>query len=109
MTWRKLGRVYAPDGSLWWARQYTHLPTAELRTDGSIRVYFAGLDEAKCGRIGFVDVSADNPTSVLAAAEHPVLDLGEAGCFDDCGVNPSALIETDLGTFLYYIGWQRCE
>lgn len=108
MRWRKLGRVYVPDGGLWWARRYAHLPTAEVRND-CVRIYFAGLDDRNYGRIGFVEVRAADPTKVVAVREEPVLDLGEPGCFDDCGVNPSAIVATELGTRLYYIGWQRGE
>lgn len=109
MRWRKLGLVYMPDGSQWWARHYAHLPTAEVVTDGLIRIYFASLDEQKRGRIGFVDVETKDPTKAVAVSEKPVLDVGEPGCFDDSGVNPSSLIGTDLGNCLYYIGWQRSE
>jgi hypothetical protein len=109
MRWRKLGLVFAPDGSQPWARAYAHLPTAVAAEDGRIRVYFAGLDDRRVGRIGLVELDAADPTRVLVAHGTPVLDVGEPGTFDDCGVNPSAIVRAGDRVRLYYIGWQRTE
>ncbi len=99
--------MWAPDGSLWWARSYALLPTVEVLSDDVIRVYFASLDDEKYGRVGFVDLDAGNPLRVVATSEKPVLDLGESGTFDDSGVNPSCVLRRAGVTSLYYIGWQR--
>src|SRR5256885_13281525 len=107
MRWRKLGHVYAPTGEHVWARQYAHLPTRVAWDERTIRVYFAGLDEQKFGRVGYVDVDANDPTRVLRVAREPVLDLGEPGAFDDSGVNPSCLLRVGERWRMYYIGWQR--
>lgn len=109
MLWRKLGLVYAPTGERWWARSYATIPTAEIVSNQIIRVYFAALDENRFGRIGYVDVDADNPTRVLFETPEPILDLGELGTFDDSGVNPSCVLIISGKKYLYYIGWQRCE
>lgn len=107
MRWRKLSRVYAPTGQYPWARQYAHLPTPVVLEPGRIRVYFAGLDAEKYGRVGYVDVAANDPTRILTEAREPVLDLGEPGTFDDCGVNPSCVVRAGDRWRMYYIGWQR--
>ncbi len=109
MKWRKLGLTYAPSGELWWARSYATIPTAEVLDDERIRVYFASLDENRFGRIGYVDLDANDPTRVLNETREPILDIGELGTFDDSGVNPSCIISVDGKKYLYYIGWQRCE
>lgn len=106
MRWRKLGRVYVPPGDQWWAREYAHLPTVDVLAD-RLRVYFAGLDADKFGRVGYVDVSRDDPTQVIAVGDEPVLDLGEPGTFDDSGVNPSAIVHWQGHKLMFYIGWQR--
>ena len=97
MRWRKLGRVYAPTGEYAWARQYAHLPTSVVLEEGRIRVYFAGLDEQRFGRIGYADLDANDPTRVLDVSREPALDLGEPGMFDDCGVNPSCVVRDGVG------------
>jgi hypothetical protein len=109
MKWRKGGLIYAPSGGLWWARSYATIPTAEVIDDQIIRVYFASLDENRYGRIGYVDLDADDPKRVLYETKEPVLDLGELGTFDDSGVNPSCVLNVAGKKYLYYIGWQRCE
>lgn len=109
MKWQKRGRVYAPSGDLWWARSHALLPTAEVIDTQVIRVYFSSLDEARYGRIGYVDVQADDPTRVLYETKEPVLDIGQHGAFDDSGVNPSCITPVQGRKYLYYIGWQRCE
>lgn len=109
MKWRKLGRIFAPDGSRRWARSYAIIPTAELVDDDRLRVYYASIDEERNGRIGVLELDARNPTHILHDRPDPVLDIGELGCFDDSGVNPSALVQSEVGAVMYYIGWQRCE
>jgi hypothetical protein len=109
MSWRKLGHVFVPDGSLWWARTNASFPTVQARDDGRIRVYFTALDDQMDGRTGWVDVDADDPLRVIAAAERPVLDIGGLGEFDDCGANAFGIAASGGRTLLFYQGWQRTQ
>jgi predicted GH43/DUF377 family glycosyl hydrolase len=109
MKWHKGGLIYAPSGDLWWARSYATIPTAEVIDNHVIRVYFASLDEKRNGRIGYVDVDANDPGRILSETKEPVLELGQPGTFDDSGVNPSSVLNMAGEKYLYYIGWQRCE
>ncbi|MFQ5544345.1 MAG: hypothetical protein ACE5FE_00065 [Acidiferrobacterales bacterium] len=109
MKWHKRGLVYRPRGDLWWAKKYALLPTASVSDDQVIRVYFASLDEELYGRIGYVEVDVDSPQQILYESQGAVLDIGELGTFDDCGVNPSSVMKFGGRMYLYYIGWQRCE
>lgn len=101
--------MWAPDGSLWWARSYALLPTVEIASDDSVRVYFASLDDQMYGRVGVLELDAQDPLRVVAVCEEPVLDLGPLGAFDDSGVNPSCVLNSAGQRVLYYIGWQRCS
>ena len=107
--WLKQGLIYCPSGELWWARRYAYLPTVEVISQNRLRIYFASLDENKYGRIGFIDVDAEQPKNILFVSQEPILDLGEIGCFDDCGVNPSYILNASGKKYLYYVGWQKCE
>ena len=109
IRWAKRGLIYAPSGRQAWAQTYATLPTAQVLNQDVIRVYFAALNEQKMGRIGYVDVEAKNPSRIIGQSEEPVLDLGPIGTFDDSGVNPSCVLTLADKTYLYYIGWQRCE
>lgn len=109
MEWKKLGLIYVPDGSQWWAKEYAHIPTIDIIDEELIRVYFAGLDENNYGRIGYVDLDINDPTKVLEIGQEPVLNIGELGTFDDCGVVPSCIINLENKKALFYIGFQRAE
>jgi predicted GH43/DUF377 family glycosyl hydrolase len=63
-------------------------------------------DADMVGRIGWVDVSAEDPTAVLAVSEEPVLEIGQPGAFDDNGVVPTCAVEVGDRLFLYYVGFQ---
>jgi predicted GH43/DUF377 family glycosyl hydrolase len=109
MGWKKLGHVYNATGESWWAVRAAHLPTPQLIDDHTLRVYFGAVDEKQFGRIGAVEVALDDPCRVLRVTEQPLLDLGELGSFDDCGVVPSAVINLEGAIGLYYVGFQRAE
>lgn len=109
MKWQKQGLIYAPSGELWWAKSYATIPTADVIGKRRLRIYFAAVDENRFGRIGYVEVDAENPQRILYETKEPVLDIGPLGTFDDRGVNPSCLINVNGQKYLYYIGWQRTE
>ena len=79
MKWNKKGRIYVPDGSKPWAKKYAFPPTPYFLNDEVIRMYVAFCDENTVGRIGYVDVLADNPSQVLGVSDNPVLDIGTPG------------------------------
>jgi hypothetical protein len=106
LKWRKLGRVWAPAGDLWWARTHAFIPTP-LLLDDRIRVYVTTLDERQYGRVAFVDLDRRDPMTVIGSAAEPLLDLGSLGAFDEAGVNASSVVRNGAEEWLYYIGWQR--
>jgi predicted GH43/DUF377 family glycosyl hydrolase len=108
MRWEKREHVYVPDGSRWWARRNASFPTVEVMGD-VLRVYFVALDDESCGRTGYVDLDASDPSLILREGEEPVLDLGEIGAFDDCGANAFSIVTDGPRKHLYYQGWQRTE
>lgn len=109
MSWIKKGLVWKPNPSLWWQQYYGILPTPEyLEKEQRIRVYFATACKDKYGRITYIDLDANDPSKVLYEAPEPILDIGDMGTFDDCGVNVSAIVNTPQGQkMLYYVGYQR--
>jgi hypothetical protein len=106
MRWRKLGRVYVPDGNEPWARSHAMIPTPVAMPDGGLRIYFASCDDKGIGRIGYADLDPRDPTRILRRAAKPVLDIGRPGCFDDNGVNPTCAIWRGGELWLYYVGYQ---
>lgn len=108
-TWERLGRVYHETGNGSWRASHAYIPTAYLVSPDRVRVFLAFRDRDNMGRIGYVDVSASDPTQVLAVSEKPSLDLGKAGMFDEHGVSPLSLVFYGSNLYLFYAGWQRSE
>lgn len=108
MKWKKGGLIYAPSGSLWWAKSYALIPTAEV-LENSVRIYYSSVDENMFGRIGSLELDINNLNRIIRMDNEPLLDLGSLGTFDDSGVNASCVINFNGKKYLYYIGWQRAE
>ncbi len=107
MRWRRLGRIWAPDGTLPWARAHAMLPTPLPLPDGRLRVLLACTDAQTVSRIGWVDLDGDDPRRVVGWAREPVLDIGAPGRFDDNGVNPCSVLALPDGRVrLWYVGYQ---
>ncbi len=110
MKWRKLGRIYAPDGSTWWQKKYAFPPTPLLLTgaDGkeTLRLYCTFCDENTVGRLGWVDVNPANPLQVLAVSKEPILADGQPGTFDENGLLPTRVMRVGDEIWCYYVGYQ---
>lgn len=105
MKWRKLGVVYVPDGTLWWARTHATCPTP-FASGNVIRVYIQCRDADNVGRVGFVEVAADEPSRLLRVHPEPVFDIGLPGTFDEQGVLPTSILSVDNSLYLYYVGFE---
>jgi predicted GH43/DUF377 family glycosyl hydrolase len=106
MKWRKMGRVYVPDGSMWWAKKYAFPPTPHFLNEEVIRMFVCFCDENMVGRVGYVDILADNPSEVVAVSAEPVLDIGTPGAFDENGLLPTCVLDVDGRLYMYYVGYQ---
>ncbi len=106
MKWNKKGRIYVPDGTKSWRSKYAFPPTPYFLNDEVIRMYVAFCDKNIIGRIGYVDILADNPLEILGVSEEPVLDIGSPGAFDENGILPTSIVEVDDRLYLYYVGYQ---
>jgi hypothetical protein len=106
MKWKKMGRIYVPDGSMPWAKKYAFPPTPYFLSDDVLRIYVAFCDEQMVGRIGYVDISAENPAEVLAVSREPILDIGTPGAFDENGLLPTSVLDVNGQIYMYYVGYQ---
>jgi predicted GH43/DUF377 family glycosyl hydrolase len=105
MIWEKKGRIFEPDGSLWWAKRYAAIPTPVLLDDNTIRIIISSRDDEGVSRIGYLDVDAGDPAEIKAVSQEPILDIGTAGNFDDNGVLPSCYIDLGEKKLLFYMGF----
>jgi len=106
VIWNKKGSIYLSpfDGS--WRDNSALTPTAFLLNANIIRNYVSFRDTNGTGRIGYVDVDADDPSKVLKISDQPVLDVGLAGMFDDNGVILGDVIRVGEKVYMYYVGFQ---
>lgn len=110
LRWHKLGLVWHPPGTQGWARSHAMIPTPLLEANGSLRIYYSACDALGIARPAWVDLDADDPTRVLAAASAPLLDTGRPGTFDDNGAVVTSVVAVDERTrFLYYVGFELCH
>jgi hypothetical protein len=105
MKWKKMGRIFPAAGS----EQLTgHAfpPVPFFINEDVIRVYLGFCDEKTVGRIGYIDLAADNPLKILAVSQTPLLDIGGPGTFDDNGLLPTCVLRAGSEIFMYYTGYQ---
>lgn len=107
MKWEKKGLIYKSNKKFFWNQKYAILPTPYLLNEKTIRIFFGTTDKNNYGRISYVDVNAQNPSEVIYKHNDYVLDIGEDGTFDDCGVVPSCIIKKNEEYLLYTVGFQR--
>ena len=107
MKWEKKGLIFKPSGDLPWSLSHAQVPIAEyLEKDNQIKVYYSTRNEFGFSLPGYVLLDGDNPKRIIEVGTQPILQLGELGTFDDCGVMPSWLVNKGDGEkWLYYIGW----
>ncbi len=106
--WQKMGVVFHVNQLSEWMNSHASFPKALLMND-CIRVFFATRDVNNRGRIGYADLDLNDPLRVINVSQQPVLDLGEPGTFDDCGVTPSSVMWYGDDIYLYYHGWNALQ
>ena len=70
-----------------------------------LRVYFTCRTKDGAGRPSYVDLNPDNPSEVLFVNKKPLLEFGNVGYFDDNGVVPCTVIESNGKYYMYYTGF----
>ncbi len=105
LAWRKRGLVFSPPGAPAWMTSHASLPLGLRLPDGRHRIYFASRDATNRSHVGWVEMNLDRPTEDVVVATEPALAPGPLGCFDDHGVYPASLVESDGRLLLFYIGW----
>ncbi|MBA3663513.1 MAG: hypothetical protein H0W61_04800 [Bacteroidetes bacterium] len=100
----KKGLIFSIDKMADWAQTHAQVPTVDLIGD-RFRIYFSTRDSFNRSLTSYIEVSADNPKDILYVHDKPILDFGKLGCFDDCGVMPSYIMNVGNKKYMYYCGW----
>lgn len=106
--WTKKGLVFetARHGVGGWMRHSALTPTPHRIDDELIRVYAGFRDDDGVSRVGYVDVRADDPATIVRVSAEPVLDIGRGGCFDDNGMILGDVVDAPGGLHMFYVGFQ---
>lgn len=113
--WKKLGKVFDPKDlpASSWMKEFAQSPSVLVFRD-FVRVYFCtrpspSADGQYMSYLSYIDLSRKNLLEIIRICEHPVLDLGGLGTFDEFGTNPASIIQHEDEVRVYYAGWTRCE
>ena len=109
LSFEKIGFVFKPNGEREWWQSRCMAPVPIMLNKETIRVYMGCWDRHEISRIGYIDVSSQDPTKVLGVAEKPVLDIGRPGMFDDNGVFPAHAYIHQGEILFYYTGFQLSD
>jgi hypothetical protein len=105
MSWRRVGRIFVPDGSAPWARSHAALPVPVHAGGDVFRIFFSSRDHENRSHVGWADVEVSETPRVVASASTPVLIPGADGSFDDSGIGIGCAVRADDGLAIYYMGW----
>ena len=72
-----------------------------------LRLFYSSRCDDDMMYPNFVDVNPDNPSEILFVNEHPILELGKPGAFDDSGITIGSVQKLGNDYFAYYTGWKR--
>jgi hypothetical protein len=113
VNWEKKGIVFEPNSRYPWMHCYAQNPNAILLKD-VVRVFFncrprQSPDGNWSSYIGFVDLSRGDLSRIARISEHPVLDHGEIGAFDQFGTMSGSTVVNGERIFNYYVGWSQCK
>ena len=113
LKWQYLGLTFPVDQHSTgpWMQQFAQAPSS-LRLGDDLRIFFATRSNPDSqyryvSRIGWVDVSPDDPTRVREVSPQPVMDVGGRGEFDEFGTYPFSAIPHKDGFLAAYAGWTR--
>jgi predicted GH43/DUF377 family glycosyl hydrolase len=114
-NWKKLGRIFNPKEvlNLDYLKEFAQAPSILIFED-FIRVYFScrpnpDQNGQYVSYSTFLDLDRNNLFSIINISTSPILDLGEAGTFDEFGTYPVSVIKFNDEFRAYYAGWTRCE
>lgn len=105
--WNKKGLIFSANGQFEWMQTHAQLPVADLVSEDTVRVYYAGRNSSSVSSIGFAEFDINNGFKLKRLSEEPVLKPGSIGTFDEHGVFPASIVTHNGQKWLYYIGWNK--
>ena len=87
-------------------RTHASNPVAMHLNDDVIRIFFGSRDDNQRSHIWYLGIELkDDKFNLIGLAKDPVLHHGDLGAFDDSGVSIGCIVQNNLVSHLYYMGW----
>jgi hypothetical protein len=107
MKWTKKNKICDMNTlGLDWYKKNSMVPVPYLINDETIRIFLTMCDDKNVGRIGYVDVNANDPSEIKGYSKEPLIDIGFDGTFDDSGVVTSSLFDYEGKLYMFYSGYE---
>ncbi len=106
ITWQKKGLIYCPDGAGYF-KTHAARPIPYRLSEDILRLFFSSRDDDDRMLPTFIDLDIRDPARIINVCDHPLVGLGDPGCFDDSGVTLGNSVEFDNEVLFYYSGWKR--
>ncbi|MBI3620472.1 hypothetical protein HY214_05030 [Candidatus Roizmanbacteria bacterium] len=107
MKWKKLGRIFTPDGKSSWMKSHAALPFAETLSGNWLRVYFNSRDTQNRCHVASLELNITKLDKIRALSKKPLLSPGDLGSFDEFGAMLSWKVPHAGKNYIYYVGWDR--
>lgn len=105
MIWRKLGFIFSASGQNNTMHSGGRAPVPFHLQNGVFRIYFASYDSLGRGRIFSLEIDLEQPQKILSLTTRPHIDFGDIGFYDDNGIIPSDVVQSNNKLYMYTIGF----
>lgn len=89
-----------------WITSHVQLPLVYRINEDVLRIYIAVRNAERKALPVYVDIDAHD-FRIIEKHTEPLLQLGNPGTFDDCGIMFASCVEVGDSLYMYYIGWNR--
>jgi len=104
-NWKKLGRIFVPDGKSWWMHSHAMMPCVLQVDENVFRIFFSPRDAQNRSRPAFLEINMKKPIEYFNLTSTPLLEIGPLGAFDDNGIMPTFLARVKDKIYMFYNGW----
>lgn len=109
MKAERLGFIFSAELGPDWMKSHAAYPAPVLISPEILRIFMISRDTDNRGSVGYIDVSPQRPTEVIAVSKKPCLGPGQLGSFSDRGISIGSICEVNGELWLYYLGWNKSQ
>jgi hypothetical protein len=104
--WQPLGQLVEPRSARGWWASHASYPTAHVRADGLVTIFFSVRDAHNRSALAAVEVMIEGDRVELAGpVRGPLFEPGPRGAFDADGVTVTSVLRDGDRLLAYYLGW----